>query len=135
MKTLAAVVIIVIACLMAWGIKSVADKNKAATEISNNQLPMTNQVPINNNQETNRMQLEIVSPGGVVSTKNVTLVGRTEPMAEVVVDDKETKADKEGNFSVKLVLDEGENEIVVTANNEDGEYVEKSVKISYEPVE
>jgi len=131
-KTLAALAIIVVAIAMAWGIKSVTDRNKATSTINSS---------VNSEQATlikeDKIELELISPkdGEVVNAPELTISGKTVANAEVSVDDKETKADKDGNFSVKTTLDEGENEVVVTVNDESGEMAEKSVKVSYESSE
>lgn len=131
-KTLAAIAVILVSIAMAFGIKSVADRNKASSTMTPS---ARSGQEITNNQETNKMELEIISPGGVVNNKNVTLKGATVPKAEVQVDDQELEADENGEFETKLDLDEGENEIVVTANDDSGESVVKSVKVTYEPAE
>ena len=76
--------------------------------------------------------LEITSPkDSEVATKSPILVtGTTLKGADVFVNDAETKADEDGNFKVSISLDEGENEIFVTANDQDGNYTESSIKVS-----
>ena len=119
---------------MAWGIKTVADKNKAAADISSS-IPIPSKV-----QPTlleTKLELEILSPvdGLITSIPTIVLNGSSAPFTEVQIDDKVIKADMYGNFSTKITLDEGDNEIVITANNEDGDYVEKTLLVVYEPAE
>lgn len=58
--------------------------------------------------------------------------GKTKANAEVFVNEKELKADANGNFSTNLVLDEGENFIVVSVNDEDGNTAEENLTVNYE---
>jgi biopolymer transport protein ExbD len=78
------------------------------------------------------INLEITSPkdGEVVTKSPVLVSGTTVGGADVSVNDAETKADVNGEFKVSIPLEEGENEIFVTANDQDGNYAESSVKIT-----
>jgi hypothetical protein len=78
--------------------------------------------------------LEIISPENnvKVSTSNITITGKAKPNAEVFVDDMELIADSQGNFSLNYQLEEGENEIVIVANDDLGNYAEKDLVINLE---
>ena len=78
------------------------------------------------------INLEITSPkdGEVVTKSPVLVSGTTVGGADVSVNDAEAKADANGDFKVSVPLEEGENEIFVTANDQDGNYAESSVKIT-----
>ena len=80
------------------------------------------------------ISLVVNSPakGAVVKRANLTVSGKTIARAEVVVNDVETIADTKGNFSVNIFLDEGENTIVVVANDSDGNYAESELTVTYE---
>lgn len=58
--------------------------------------------------------------------------GTTTAFAEIFINDKETKADAKGNFSIKMPLDLGENIFIVSANNSEGDVVEETLTINYE---
>lgn len=79
--------------------------------------------------------LAIGSPadGSTVSSSSVIVKGRTSAGAEVFVNDSEVRADANGNFSVKLTLEEGDNYILVVANDASGNYTEKELTITYTP--
>lgn len=68
-----------------------------------------------------------------VSGNSLTVKGKTVAGAEVFVNDSETKADAGGNFSVILTLEDGENYILVVANDAVGNYSEKELNITYTP--
>jgi len=68
----------------------------------------------------------------VVSSSPVVVKGKTVADAQVFVNDAETKADSGGYFSVSLPIDEGENEIVIVANNDNGEYAEQTITVALE---
>lgn len=83
------------------------------------------------------LTLTISSPtsGQTVSTAKITIVGKTAPKAEVFINDEELLADATGNFSLSLTLEEGENYILIVANDADGKYVEKELSITYTPAQ
>lgn len=76
--------------------------------------------------------VEIVSPkdGVTLSSPLVKLVGKTIPNADVFVNDEEVKVNANGEFSIELTLDEGENIISVIANDENGNYAEKEITLN-----
>ena len=80
--------------------------------------------------------LEILSPkqSSVINSPSIFVKGKTVPQADVFVNDTEAKADNSGNFSVNLNLDEGENNITVLTNDSDGNFAEKELIVSYEPL-
>ena len=78
--------------------------------------------------------LTITSPtnGSTVTASSVTVKGKTVVGAEVFINDKETTADSQGNFSTILSLDEGDNPIVVLVNDENGNVAEQELSVTYE---
>ncbi len=83
---------------------------------------------------TKEILLTITSPvyGSTVTTNNLTVQGITVPKAEVFVNDSSTVADGLGAFLVKITLDEGENPIIVVANDEYGNTAEEELSVTYE---
>lgn len=81
--------------------------------------------------------LTISSPAAdsIVKSTPISVKGITTPRAEVFINDKETVADESGNFSSALTLDEGENLIIVTVNDEEGNTAEKEIVVTYEPAD
>jgi len=86
------------------------------------------------NSYQNNLSLEIVSPkdGTTVSTSSVNLTGKTNPDADVFINNKQLKADASGNFSSTVSLDEGQNSIIVVVNDNNGNSAEKQVNIILE---
>lgn len=86
-------------------------------------------------QTTAQITLTITAPidGVKVKSKNLLVRGRTQAGAEVFVNDAETTADRAGNFSVTMILDEGENYFIVFANNDQGNIAEKEFTVTYDP--
>ena len=78
-------------------------------------LPLTVTYPANN---------------ATLSSSSLTLTGKTAPNADVFVNDQTTKADANGNFSVKLTLDEGQNGVVVNANDVNGNVAEVDLSVN-----
>jgi len=83
----------------------------------------------------NQIILDIISPvnGVTVATPTITVIGKTVPNAEVVVNDIEKTADANGNFSVSITLDEDENIIIVVANDTNGNVAEREITVTYTP--
>lgn len=70
--------------------------------------------------------------GMKVTNSTITVKGKTKAFAEVFVNDEEDRADANGNFSVKLTLDEGDNPIVISVNDVDGNVAEEELIVYYE---
>lgn len=112
------------------------------------QSPLQNSEPVNppKNQEPakpneiapaliNQIPLKITSPsdGMVILTNNITVTGITSPNAEVSINELDLTANAKGNFSVKITLEEGENPLLVTAIDSEGNYAEQIILVSYLP--
>lgn len=83
------------------------------------------------------ISLQILSPsdGASVTTPTITLRGKTVSQAEVFVNDKELRADGNGNFSTSLLLEDGDNPIIVVANDSSGKVAEAELTVTYEPAQ
>ena len=131
--------------LIFWGIyKNRVVQKSASTQTavlpsSNNPIGLTpTAMPTTTPISTNAgLSLIVTSPttGQTVTTAQVTIKGKTSPKAEVFVNDAELIADGSGNFSQVVVLEEGENYILVVANDADGNFAEKELSITFEPAE
>ena len=101
-------------------------------------IPNKSSVTVKNVPATiaSEIYLEILSPkqSSVINSPSIFVKGKTVPQADVFVNDTEAKADSSGNFSVNLNLDEGENNITVLTNDSDGNFAEKELIVSYEPL-
>lgn len=77
------------------------------------------------------LSLEIEAPQdkAVVNSNTILIKGKTAPLADVFINEKETKSDNQGNFSLNYSLDEGENELIIAANDNNGNYVEKVLTV------
>jgi hypothetical protein len=118
--------------------KKTTDPSATATQQTTEGAPvMTEGVQEQMKQEsyTNGISLQITrpQPNTMVNSSTVTVEGKTSPNAEVFVNDAEVKADKTGNFSASITLDEGENPIVVTANDSEGNNAEQQILVTYQP--
>lgn len=78
------------------------------------------------------ISITVSSPqnGATLSSSSVTVTGKTYPNADVFVNDQRIKADANGNFSAKISLDEGQNQIVVTANDAYGNAAERDLNVT-----
>ncbi len=93
--------------------------------------------PIETVAEVKEISLSISAPasGTVTGTQKTTVKGKTSPKAEVFANEAEGIADMNGNFSLTVQLDEGENSIIVTAVDADGKVAEKEILVTYEVTE
>ncbi len=73
--------------------------------------------------------LAVLEPveGGIVSSRALVVRGNTKPNADVLINDKEAKADAAGNFSLLVILGEDDDSVQVSATDETGAVVEKEV--------
>jgi len=78
--------------------------------------------------------LNITSPKDMdtVLSSILTVKGTTVAGAEIFINDKETKADKNGNFSLNITLEEGENILTIIMNDSMGNYIEKDLTVTLE---
>jgi len=85
----------------------------------------------------NSLQLQIISPSdqSTVTSAYITLRGKTISGAEVFINGKETIADVNGDFSVSLTLEEGDNPIMAVANDQEGNVGEAEITVYYETAE
>ena len=76
--------------------------------------------------------LTISSPvsGATQSSKSLTVKGKTAAGADVFANDKEGKAGANGDFSINITLDEGENTVLVIANDSAGNSLEKELTVT-----
>lgn len=120
---------------------------KKTTPTEGNQTIPTQSVTINQSGATQTTEtpanisegltIEIILPinNSTVNTVSTLVKGKTSSNAEVFVNEKELKADSNGKFSTTVALEEGENYILVSANDEQGNYAEKEVMVNLETVE
>ncbi len=144
------IVLVVLAALLLIGGLTYALKQAPAnrpTTSSQPSLAPVSMVPDSNqnitpsSQPTSRepttatLNLNIVEPknGAVVNSSNLKVSGKTVASADVFVNDKELTADSAGNFSTTIGLDEGDNSVIVSANDDNGNYAEQELTITYEP--
>jgi bacillopeptidase F len=150
-KGIAIVVLTVL--LVGVGIFLYVKKGKSSEQAatSKNELPSSNdvsQVPESVEQatgtpaitpsiavkEVTEITLSITSPqaDSTTSSNKTTVKGKTSPKAEVFANEAEGIADANGNFSLTVMLDEGENSIIITAVDADGKVAEKEIFVTYE---
>ena len=66
-----------------------------------------------------------------MTSSSLLVKGTTAPLAEVFVNEAETTADKKGYFTARIALEEGENIVIVTANDSEGNSVEEEFTVTY----
>lgn len=137
------IVIIGIAGFAVYGLSTIPSVGKPTTApipTTPSPKPVVEQkaeVPAPVAPQNNAISLAISAPlnGQTVSSPSLKVTGKTVPSADVSVNDKEVKADLKGNFSVLITLDEGENVLMVTAVDQDGNYSDQEVTVTYTPAQ
>ena len=78
--------------------------------------------------------LQINEPKDNITVTNqaITIIGKTIPNGFVFVNDQEFKADSNGNFSTTVILEEGENYILVVVSDDLGNSAEKDIIVNLE---
>ena len=72
------------------------------------------------------------SNGATVADSKLVVSGITEAKAEVFINESELTADSQGKFSITIILEEGENIIVITVSDDEGNYAEKEFTVNFE---
>lgn len=149
MKAFAAVIfVVIIAGVVSLGLLAVGSKNstllKSGDRAQNEAISDKVKSNFAENSPTGiggltptakpSLAIRVISPvnGTTVKTSSVLLKGQTSPMAEVYVNDFGMSVDSKGLFQRVVSLDEGENYILVAANDADGNSVEKEVVVTYD---
>lgn len=103
-----------------------ANQQTATIKITQGATPQISQ------QVLSSLPLEVLQPQDkqTISTAQITVKGKTAANAEVFVNEKELKADKNGNFATTLTLDEGDNYLYVAASDQDGNFAERELVIT-----
>lgn len=85
--------------------------------------------------DTQEPELEIVKPenNDLADEQVVEIQGKTEPSARALVNDHVVIVDQEGNFSYRMTLQEGSNEITVKTEDKAGNTTEKKINVTYLP--
>ncbi len=112
-------------------------QNQIRPQISSDKQKVVEQSTITPTQESvakiSEIALTVTSPvnGTTVTSSKVTVKGKTLPKAEVYANEAEGVADSAGNFALSVALDEGENSIIVTAVDVDGNVAETEVVVTW----
>lgn len=81
--------------------------------------------------------VETPSDNAVVTSKTVTISGKTDPQATVIVstsdNDTIVSPSSVGSFSLSLTLPDNENELVITAVAPNGTQTQKTITVSVAP--
>ncbi len=131
-------IVLVIVALMAGGAflygKGKLNLNSGVPTSSSSSYALSPSAPDDTEtvSTSDKISLVITSPalGSVLKSSNVTINGKTSPNAEVFVNDASTKADANGNFTLNVSLDEGENTLIINANDEFGNVAEQTLTVN-----
>lgn len=107
--------------------KTAADNNVITSGVSSPTLS----VPGRTTMQSIPLSISEPANGATVTNSQILVRGKTRANAEVFINDKDTTADDGGSFSATLTLDEGENLIIVTANDADGNAAEQEFTVTY----
>jgi len=138
----AAGVVILLAVVVGFIIIQTNQSKQAANQLlqtqtnatANNTTDVVTPPQATNVPTMSEISLTINSPtnGTIVKRSTLTVSGKTVPRAEVAVNETEVVTDSKGNFSANITLDEGENLIIITANDASGNMAEKELTVTYD---
>jgi len=104
-----------------------------AIDEANNQSETSEENIIVYDDQPPDLEIEAPKGGEIVEEGNIEIKGKTEPKARVLVNDYIVVVDESGKFSTKILLKEGGNRIVVTAQDKAGNKTEKEITLTYLP--
>ncbi len=106
--------------------------NSQQTPENTNGTNGANVIPSEAITNVNQIALVVTSPQdrSTVTTPTITVAGKTTPNADVFINDKQLVADSQGNFSTSLTMDQGDNEIAIIANDQNGNSSEKDLTVT-----
>ncbi len=140
MKNNTVIVSIILLILLTGLVTLSTKKNSSKINNPNTVISPTNTDNQGVNGETlspqiqQEISLNILFPvnGQVINSDQITVKGTSVPNAEVNINDIQVIADTQGNFSATVKLDEGENTIIIVANDEKGNTAEQEITITYQ---
>lgn len=141
MKYLAIVVLVVLLVIagvflfrkgMVNTLPSISPNSQQTPAANTNGTNSVNVIPSEAITNVNQITLEVALPQdrSTVTTATITVAGKTSPNADVFINDKQLVADSQGNFSTQLTLDQGDNEIAIVANDQNGNSSEKDLTVT-----
>ena len=140
-KKIFPVLLIVILVIFVFDYQTANPQIKKILNLKNKQITGPEDVlpkPTNISQrsvtELEKIFLQINEPKDNMTVNNqaVTVIGKTISNGFIFVNDQEFKADSNGSFSTTVILDEGENYILVVVSDEYGNSLEKDIVINLE---
>lgn len=97
--------------------------------------PLPTPATVEEQQAQKQFNFIVTSPvnNSTVKSSGIVVRGKSVPNADVFVNEKDTTSDSSGNFAVNYTLEEGDNYIIVGANDSYGNYKEQELHVSYSP--
>ena len=140
-KKIFPVLLIVILVIFVFDYQTANPQIKKILNLKNKQitgpedvLPKPTDISQRSVTELEKIFLQINEPKDNMTVNNqaITVIGKTISNGFVFVNDQEFKADSNGSFSTTVILDEGENYILVVVSDEYGNSVEKDILVNLE---
>lgn len=91
--------------------------------------------PQDKSQKEFFLEIDYPTNGITVNQSTITLTGKTVPGAEIFINDIQLRAKSDGLFSATINLEEGENVLIVIADDDQGNYLEKEITVYLETLE
>lgn len=106
------------------------------TDTSGNDSRESQSITVNRDDEFPALTIESPSDGAILhgqDQKTVEIKGKTEPDVSLTVNLRYVSIQSDGMFSHKLGLQEGDNEITVTAKDKAGNETQKKINLRWQP--
>jgi len=106
------------------------------TDTSGNDSRDSQSITVTRDDEAPALTIDSPSAGIILhgqDQKTVDIKGKTEPEASLTINNRYVSVQSDGSFSYKLGLQEGDNEISVTAKDKAGNLTEKKITLRWQP--
>lgn len=148
MKMIMPLLLVVIGLLVVGGVALLKQTSLGSNTYQNSSVPSTSSITPETTKSVSLLpsvaptsegknagiKLTVSSPvsGSTVTKASLTVRGTTTKGADISVNETDTVADTNGNFSAVITLDEGENLVFVVVSDSEGNYAEEEISVTYD---
>lgn len=129
-----AVFVVLILVVLGAGLLFLSQNNTSSLQTNPTQTLSPTESATNNKINSNNITLDISQPKdrAVVNTPTIKVIGTTVPGADVSVNNQDLTADTQGKFMAAVTLEDGDNYIDITVNDQSGQSAQKEIMVTYQ---